>query len=152
MACPTRLPLPNSLLTTFNSPFSRYRLTRLPFGLIVSQDVFQKELDNALEGLPGVTGIGLTEKEHDENLLRVMERAREKRIKFNADKLQLRCDEASFFGHTWTPEGVNPDKISVSHTCHEAPWQRQGSTELPRFSKLPDEVLKPVGNNHCISS
>ena len=112
---------PSSLLTTFNSPFGRYRFTRLPFGLIVSQDVFQKELDNALEGLPGVTGIaddnfvyGSTEKEHDENLLRLMERARQKGIKFNADKLQLKCVEASFFGHTWTPEGVKPDNKKVS--------------------------------------
>ena len=111
----------SSLLTTFNSPFGRYRFTRLPFGLIVSQDVFQKELDTALEGLPGVTGIaddnfvyGSTEKEHDENLLRLMERAREKGIKFNANKLQLKCDEANFFGHTWTSEGVKPDNKKVS--------------------------------------
>ena len=78
---------PCSLLTTFNSPFGRYRFTRLPFGLIVSQDVFQKELDNTLEGLPGVTGIandnfvyGSIEKERDENRLRLIERAREKGI------------------------------------------------------------------------
>ena len=84
----------------------------------MSQDVFQKELHNALEGLPGVTGIaddnfvyGSTEKEHDEKLLRLMETARDKGIKFNADKLQLKCDEASFFGHTWSPK---PDKTKVS--------------------------------------
>ena len=78
---------PSSLLTTFNSPFGRYCFTRLPFGLIVSQDVFHKELDNTLEGLPGVTGIandnfvyGSTEKERDKNRLRLMERAREKGI------------------------------------------------------------------------
>ena len=77
---------PISLLTTFNSPFVRYRFTRLPFGLIVSQNVFQKELDNALEGLQGVTGIaddnfvyGSTEKENDENLLQLKERARAKK-------------------------------------------------------------------------
>lgn len=83
---------PSSLLTTFNNPFGRYRFTRLPFGLIVSRDVFQKELDNALEDLPGVTGTaddnfvyGSTDREHNENQLRLMERAREKGIKFNAD-------------------------------------------------------------------
>lgn len=72
----------SSLLTAFNSPFGRYHFTRLPFGLIVSHDIFQKELDIALEVLSGVTGIaddnfvyGSTEKEHDENLLRLMERA-----------------------------------------------------------------------------
>ena len=43
-----------------------------------------------------------------------MDRAREKGIKFNADKLQLKCDEGSFFGHTWTPEGVKADnKVSA---------------------------------------
>ena len=33
---------------------------------------------------------------------------------FNADKLQLKCNEASFFGHTWTPKGVKPDNKKVS--------------------------------------
>ena len=111
---------PISLLTTFNSPFVRYRFARLPFGLIVSQNVFQKELDNALEGLQGVTGIaddnfvyGSTEKENDENLLQMKERARAKRIMFSADKLQLKFNEASFFGLTRTPEGVNLDNKIV---------------------------------------
>ena len=44
----------SSYLTTFNSPFGRFRFTRLPFGLCVSQDVFQLKtlfLRNALEQL-----------------------------------------------------------------------------------------------------
>lgn len=60
--------------------------------LNVSQDIFQKELDSSLEGLTGVTGIaddnsvyGKTEKEHDDNLIKLMERAREKGVKFNKD-------------------------------------------------------------------
>ena len=32
----------SSMLTTFNSPFSRYCFLRLPFGLVCSQDIFQK--------------------------------------------------------------------------------------------------------------
>ena len=63
-----------------------YRFARLPFGLIVSQNVFYKELDNALEVLQGVTGIaddnfvyGSTEKENDENLPQLQERARAER-------------------------------------------------------------------------
>ena len=43
-----------------------------------------------------------------------MERAREKGINFNADKLELKCVEASFFGHTWTPEDVKPDNNKLS--------------------------------------
>ena len=35
-------------LTTFQTPFGRYRATRLPFGLSVSSEIFQKRLCQAL--------------------------------------------------------------------------------------------------------
>ena len=35
----------SSLLTTFNSPFGRYCFLHLPFGLVCSQDIFQKKMD-----------------------------------------------------------------------------------------------------------
>ena len=111
----------SSYLTTFSTSFGRFRFTRLPFGLIVSQDVFQKQLDSALEGLSGVTGIaddtfvfGSTEQEQDENLAGLMERARQKGIVFNKDKLQFKRTEVRFFGHTWTPQGVKPDNSKVA--------------------------------------
>ncbi|XP_072182294.1 uncharacterized protein [Diadema setosum] len=40
----------SSLLTTFNSPLGRYCFKRLPFGLNVSQDIFQAKMDVILEG------------------------------------------------------------------------------------------------------
>ena len=85
MTCPIRQPK-FATDATFGSPFSSYRFARLPFGLIVSLYVFQKGLDTALKGLPGVTGIvddnfvyGSTKKKMmKHNQLRLMERAREK--------------------------------------------------------------------------
>ena len=47
----------SSYLTTYSTLFGGYRLTWLLFGLVLSQDVFQKHLDSALEGLKGVTGV-----------------------------------------------------------------------------------------------
>ena len=44
----------SSLLTTFNTPFGRYRYLRLPFGLKSSQDEFQRRVDECFEGLDGV--------------------------------------------------------------------------------------------------
>ena len=65
----------SSLLTTFNSPFGRYSFLQLPFGLICSQDMFQKKMDQILEECQGCTGItdditvhGCTEAEHDTHL------------------------------------------------------------------------------------
>ena len=48
---------PSSFLTTFNSPCGRYRFLRMPFGLRMSQDVFQARIDQLVEGLTGVIGI-----------------------------------------------------------------------------------------------
>ena len=42
----------SSLLTTLNSPFGRYHFLHLPFGLVCSQDIFQKKMDQFLEGVP----------------------------------------------------------------------------------------------------
>ena len=47
----------SSYLTTFNTPFGRYRFRRLPFGLISAQDEFQRKMDEVFEGLPGVTPL-----------------------------------------------------------------------------------------------
>ena len=62
----------SSLLTTFNSPFGRYCFLQLPFGLVCSQDIFQKKMDQILEECQGCIGIadgitvhGRTEAEHD---------------------------------------------------------------------------------------
>ena len=62
----------SSLLTSFNSPFSRYCFLQLPFGLVCSQDIFQKKMDQILEECQGCIGIadditvhGSTEAEHD---------------------------------------------------------------------------------------
>ena len=40
---------PSSYLTTFNSPFGGYVFERLPFGLNLSQDVFQERMNHILE-------------------------------------------------------------------------------------------------------
>lgn len=76
------LPLdePSSYLTTFGTPFGRFRFTRLPYSLIASKDISQKQLDSALEGLSGATGIaddtftiGSTEQEYGKNLASLTE-------------------------------------------------------------------------------
>ena len=74
----------SQLLTTFNMPFGRYCYKQLPFGLNVSQDLFQRTMDVVLEDLPGVVSIaddivctGKDDKEHDRNLHLLVARAQE---------------------------------------------------------------------------
>ena len=44
-------------LTTFRTPFGRYCFQRLPFGLCVSQDIFQQHMDRIIDDLPGCVCI-----------------------------------------------------------------------------------------------
>ena len=41
------LDLASSLLTTFNTPWGKFRWLRLPFGLKIASDVFQERLDKS---------------------------------------------------------------------------------------------------------
>ena len=51
------LDLESSYLTTFNLSFGRYRFLRMPFGLQMSQGVFQANIDQTFEGSNGTIGI-----------------------------------------------------------------------------------------------
>ncbi len=80
-------------LTTFNTPYGRFCFKRLPFGLNISQDVFQATMDQILEGLPGVVSIaddiaisGDHDSTHDTNLHLLMQRARAVNLVFNEEK------------------------------------------------------------------
>ena len=81
---------PSSMLCTFNTPFSRFRFTRMPFGLNSASEVFQKKSKEAFSGINDVHIMAddiiiaaATVEEHNAILRRVLERARERKIKFN---------------------------------------------------------------------
>ena len=93
----------SSDLTTFGTPWGRYRWLCLPFGISRSSEEFQCRLEGALEGLTGIKpihddiliyGCGDSDDEalahHDKNLEALFQRCREKNIKLNKDKLRLR--------------------------------------------------------------
>ncbi|KAL9989578.1 hypothetical protein ACROYT_G004142 [Oculina patagonica] len=127
----------SSRLTTFATPRGRYRWLRLPFGLCVSSEIFQKHLHQELLGLPGVKCIaddvliyGTDDADHDSNLQSFMKRCQVKGIKLNRAKLDYKCKEVPFHGHLLTAEGLKPD-----------PQKVKAITEMPRPEK-PDDVSR----------
>ena len=46
-----------SYLTTFGTPYGRFRWKRMPFGIAPAPEVFLQKLCQAIEGLPGVFQI-----------------------------------------------------------------------------------------------
>ena len=119
---------PSSFLTTFHTPFGRYRWRRMPFGICSAPEIFQRRMHELIEGLSGVevvaddfvvVGRGETTddamKDHDANLEALLQRCAEKGIKLNPDKIKLKMKEVPFIGHIATSEGlcVDPSKVAA---------------------------------------
>ena len=86
----------SSYLTTFWSPFARYRCLRLPFGINCAPEEFSRLLGECMEGLEHIEviaddiliyGAGDTVEEahrqHDAAFRALLERARERNLKLN---------------------------------------------------------------------
>ena len=130
----------SSHLTTFNSPFGRYRFKRLPFGISSASEVFQRRMHEVIEGLHGceviaddflVVGYGETEemgiRDHDRNLRAFLDRCVERDLHLNVDKIQLRVNEVPFIGHTATAQGLKPGPGKVDAiTMMPAPTDATG--------------------------
>ena len=131
----------SSLLTTFNSPFARYCFLQLSFGLVCSQDIFQKKMDQILEECQGciriadnITVHGHTEAEHDAHLWDLMHIACKYDLVFNPQKTHVKAQAVNFFGCLYDANGVHPDpgKVNAVHTL-PAPTN---VTELQEFLGL----------------
>ncbi|KAK4296250.1 hypothetical protein Pmani_031249 [Petrolisthes manimaculis] len=118
----------SSYLTTFNTPFGRYRWLRMPFGISSAPEIFQQRMHQLIEGLQGVEvmaddfvvyGCGATREEamadHDRKLQEFLCRCNEQNVVLGIDKLQLRLSEVPFLGHVISEEGIKaaPQKIQA---------------------------------------
>ena len=134
----------SSFLTTFWTPFGRYRYLRLPQGISSAPEEYQRRQNEILDGLQGVEviaddilcyGCGDTESEalidHDRNLVNLLKRARSANLKFNKSKLKLRLTEVSYMGQLLTNKGLKPDPRKVSDVINmPIPEDKKGSTEV----------------------
>lgn len=103
-------------LTTFMTPFGRFRWNRVPFGLNNAPELFQKRMVKTFGDIQGVEVYfddilvgGADVAAHDEALNKVVERAKENNVKFNEAKLQYRSDTVKFMGHIISAGGIKPD-------------------------------------------
>ncbi|XP_062713487.1 uncharacterized protein K02A2.6-like [Aedes albopictus] len=116
----------SSRLTTFWTPFGRYRWIRLPFGIASAPDIFQMKLQEVIQGLSGVEcvaddlliyGSGDTLEEALENhnicLEKLLVRLKECNVKLNFSKLKLCETSVKFYGHVLTNKGLQPDESKV---------------------------------------
>ena len=112
----------SSKLTCFNTVFGKYIWNRLPFGLKVSSEEYQRRQEDVLSGLESVYcivddilvgGKGPTLEDaisdHDKNVRKFLERCRQGNIKLNKNKMKIKQDPVCFMGHILTNSGIKPD-------------------------------------------
>ena len=86
-----------SLLTMFNTHLSRYQFLHVPFGLKMSQDIFQMWMDDIVAQCPGVLTIhdnvfiyGKDDNDHDANLVNLFNVAEKEGLVFNSTKCAIK--------------------------------------------------------------
>ena len=86
-----------SLLTTFSTHLGRYRFLRVPFGLKMSQDIFQMRMDDIVAQCPRVLAIhddmfiyGKDDKDHDANIINLFNVAQKEGLMFNSKKCSIK--------------------------------------------------------------
>ena len=134
----------SSMLTTFNTPFGRFRWLRMPFGICSAPEEFQRRMNNTFENLKGTAiiaddllvfgegdDIESATKDHDENLKNALQRARERNLKLNKEKVKLRMTEVPYIGHLLTSEGIKPDPKKV-----EAVQKMPQPTDVPSVKRF----------------
>lgn len=104
-------------LTAFSTPNGHYQFTRLPFGLKISSNSFQRMLTIALTGLTSeaflyvddIIVFGCSIKHHNNNLITVFNRLRKYNLKLNAKKCNFLQTEVVYLGHLITNKGIQTD-------------------------------------------
>ena len=134
----------SSKLTTFNTPFGRFRWLRMPFGICSAPEEFQRRMNDTFENLKGTAVIAddllvfgegddieTATKDHDQNLTNALQRARDSNLKFNRAKVKLRMTNVPYIGHLLTSEGIKPDPKKV-----EAIQNMPQPTDVPSVKRF----------------
>jgi hypothetical protein len=130
-------------LTTFNTPFGRYKYLRMPMGAKCSAEVFQREMVNCFSDLDGVEIVvddilvhGRTWSEHNQRLVKVLERARKLNLTLNMEKSHIGLKEVNYVGHKLTGDGLRPteDRVKAIQNLREPTNHQELLTVLGMIS------------------
>ena len=100
-------------------------------------EVFEKRVEeifgnlNAAIYFNDLIVYGRDQEEHDDNLRKLLTRARENNVKFNKDKIQLNQSEVKYLGHIVSAEVLkgDPEKVEAI-TSMPKPTDKQGIQRL----------------------
>ena len=141
----------SALLTTFLTPFGRYCFHRLPFGITSAPEHFQRRMSALLEGLEVVVCLmddilvyGKNQEEHDERLLKVLQRLETAGLTLNREKCKFSQTLVKFLGQMVDKSGVRPDPAKVK-AIQEVPIPKNVG-DVRRFLGMVNQLGKFAPN------
>ena len=144
-------------ITTFAAPDALYRYKRLFFGVNMATEKFQQLIWQILKDCPGahnlhddVRVVGRDQKEHDENLDRVMQKFEENGLTLNYDKCVIGAESMTYMGEVLTGDGLQVSKKRVEAIV-SAP-RPQNQSEVRSFLGSAQFCAKFVPGFSTISS
>ena len=126
-----------SLLTTFNTHLGRYRFLCVPFGIKMSQDIFQTRMDDIVAQCPGVLAIHndvfiyrKNDRDHNANIINLFNVAQKEGLIFKSKKCAIKQESITFFGRVFSAEGYSPDPEKIQGISEMTPPQMKQELQL----------------------
>ena len=136
---------------TINTQKVLYQYTRLPFGIASAPSIFQRTMENLLQGIPKVCVYlddilitGATEAEHLNNLNDVLSRLEQAGMRLKKNKCAFLLPQVDYLGHRISHSGLHPTKEKV-RAIVEAPVP-QNVSQLKSFLGMLNYYSKFLSN------
>lgn len=108
-------------LTTIVTHIGLFRYKRLHMGVSSAAEIFAEVIREMLEDCPGCINMaddilvfGSNDREHWENLKRVLQRLQDRRVTLNGMKCEIAKTEVIFFGLKISKDGISPTEDRVA--------------------------------------
>ena len=146
-----QIPLHESAMnfTCFLTPFGRFRFKRLPMGINIAPEIYQRKMNELLGDLEGVLIYmddiliyAESEEKHDLILGSVFKILLESGLKLNKDKCVFKTESVKFLGHTISKDGISIDPSKIRAIEQLSP--PKNLKELQRFLGMVNFLTKFV--------
>ncbi|CAC5387068.1 unnamed protein product [Mytilus coruscus] len=121
---------------TINTHKGLYQYNRFPFGVSSAPGIFQRTIENLLQGIPRVVVrvddilvTGSSKSEHLDNLETVLSKLQESGMRLNKDKCVFLAPKVVYLGHRIDQHGIYPVESKVK-AITEAPEPKNISQDL----------------------
>jgi len=105
---------------TINTHKGLFQYNRLPYGVSSAPGIFQRVMENLLQGIPHVVVYlddilvtGKTDKEHLSKLTEILKRMDEAGVRLKLKKCVFQAPEVTYLGHKINAEGLHPTDEKV---------------------------------------